>query len=49
MIVTEEIICIAREDKTRVLVYKESRIAISLVLGACEKYTSYIRIKAISF
>jgi hypothetical protein len=49
MIVIKKTIYIAREDRTRVLVYKESRIAILLVLGAYEKYTSYIRIKVILF
>jgi hypothetical protein len=44
-----ETIYITREDRIRVSVYRESRKAISLVLRACEKYTFYIRIKAISF
>jgi hypothetical protein len=42
MIATKEIIYIAREDRIRVLVYKESRIAISLILEIYEKYTFYI-------
>jgi hypothetical protein len=49
MVATKETIYIAWEDKTRVSVYKESRTAISLVLGVYEKYTSYMRIKVISF
>ena len=40
---------IAWEDRMRVLVYKESETAISLVLGAYEMHTFYIQIKAISF
>jgi hypothetical protein len=49
MVVIKETIYIAREDRTRVLMHKESRIAISLILKTYKKYTFYIRIKAISF
>jgi hypothetical protein len=49
MIATKKIIYIVREDRIRVLMHKESRIAILLILGTYEKYTFYIWIKAISF
>jgi hypothetical protein len=49
MIATKETIYITWEDRIRVLVHKESKTAISLILGACEKHAFYMRIKTISF
>jgi hypothetical protein len=42
MIAIKETIYIAREDRIRVLIHKESRTTILLILRICEKYTFYI-------